>query len=117
MAANELAKMIEARESLKEKLRQLEARIELESIGILHDMETAGLDEMQTEAGTLVRKTTRSINRKKDVDVVDYVESIFPEIIKKDFNTRTLTSKVKNGLPERFEDFFDVEDITKIVLK
>lgn len=115
----EFAKLLEEKALLEEKLRELKTRIDLEALGITEYFNEEGINEISGTFGTLTRKKTRSVHRKKDRNAIEYVEQYFPELVHKDFNTRSLTSKLVDGVPnpEEFEQYFIIEEKETIVLK
>jgi len=115
----EFAKLLEEKSLLEEKLRELKTRIDLESLGIAEYFNEEGINEITGTFGTLTRKNVRSVHRKKDSNAVEYVEQHFPELVRKDFNTRALTARLAEGVPnqEEFNQYFIVEEKETIILK
>ena len=112
-----LADLMAARERIKSKLKEIETRIELESLGVIEDMRAQGVDTLDTEYGTFTLKRSKSLTRKPDVDVVGYIKEVFPDLIREDFNTNSLKTRIGRGIPTGFDEYFEVNDVEKITLK
>jgi len=45
------------------------------------------------------------------------VKEEFPDLIREDFNTNSLKTRIGRGIPAGFDEYFEVHDVEKITLK